>query len=72
MCVPCKRCTAGCLGTKSGTVRAHFGPMCHDMIYGLSEALWTLAISLEYLKVAVLGIESRYLLSYPFILGIHG
>ena len=25
MCVPCKRCTAGCLGAKSGTVRAHFG-----------------------------------------------
>ena len=29
----------------------------HDMIYGLSEALWTLAISLECLKVAVLCIE---------------
>jgi hypothetical protein len=33
-----------------------------DMIYGLSEALWTLAISLECLKVAVRCIESRYLL----------
>jgi hypothetical protein len=27
VCVPCKRCIAGCLGTKSGTVQAHFGPM---------------------------------------------
>ena len=27
VCVPCKRCTAGCLGTNSGTVRAHFVPM---------------------------------------------
>ena len=34
----------------------------HDIIYGLSEALWTLAISLECLKVAVRCIESRYLL----------
>ena len=32
-----------------------------DIDYGLSEALWTLAISLECLKVAVLCIESRYL-----------
>jgi hypothetical protein len=30
VCVTCKRCTAGCLGIKSGTVRAHFSP--HDMI----------------------------------------
>ena len=33
VCVPCKRCTAGCLGTKSGTVRAHFGPMTSFMVY---------------------------------------
>jgi hypothetical protein len=33
----------------------------HDMIYGLSEALWTLAISLECLIVAILCIESRSL-----------
>ena len=26
----------------------------HDMIYGLSEALWALAISLQCLKVAIL------------------
>ena len=50
VCVPCKRCTAGCLGTKrkwhcSGAFRSH------DIIYGLSEALWTLAISPECLKV---------------------
>ena len=39
----------------SGTFRSH------DIIYGLSEALWTLglAISLECLKVAVRCIESR-------------
>jgi hypothetical protein len=67
VCVPYKRCTAGCLGTKSGTVRAHFGPMTSCM--ALSEALWTLAISLECLKVTVLCIESRYLL-YTLILGI--
>ena len=36
----------------------------HDIIYGLSEALWTLAISLECLKVAVRCIESRYLFMY--------
>ena len=41
----------------------------HDMIYGLSEALWTLAISLACLKVAVRCIESRYL-SYTLSLGI--
>ena len=33
----------------------------HDMIYGLSEALWTLAISLQCLKVVILCIESRSL-----------
>jgi hypothetical protein len=60
VCVPCKRCTTGCLGTKkrhcSGAFRSH------DIIYGLSEALRTLAISLECLKVVVRCIESRYLL----------
>ena len=33
----------------------------HDIIYGSSEALWTLAMSLECLKIAVLCIESRHL-----------
>ena len=30
----------GCLGTKSGTVRAHFGRMTSIIIYGLSGALF--------------------------------
>ena len=67
VCATCKRCTAGCLGTKSGTVRAHFGFRSHDIMYGLSEALWTLAISLECFKVAVLCIESRDLLTLVVI-----
>jgi hypothetical protein len=33
VCPTCKRCTAGCLGTKSDTVRAHFGPMTSFMAY---------------------------------------
>ena len=51
------------LGTKtqkrhcSGAFRSHE----HDIIYGVSEALWTLGISPECLKAAVLCIESRYL-----------
>ena len=65
MSVPCKRCTAGCLGTKSGTVRSG-AFRSHDIFYGLSEALWTLAISLECLKVAVRCIELRYLSSVMY------
>ena len=40
----------------------------HDMIYGLSEALWSLAMSLQEFKsreLAILCIESRYV--YPLI-----
>ena len=56
MCVTCKRCTAGCLGIKSGTalcVRSGAFRF-HDMIYGLSEAVWTLDTSLQCSKVAML------------------
>jgi hypothetical protein len=42
----------------------------HDMIYGLSEALWTLSISLECFKAEILCIESRYLVC-TLILDIH-
>ena len=60
---------AGCLGTK--TQKRHYSGAfrSHDIIYGSSEALWTLAISLECLKDEVLCIESRYLFC-TLILGI--